>query len=108
MGPVLFLQNYYATATAPPALRPLPTTSTVLLDLHKTKITDSSDPEPKIAKLSSFIRGISANGELVLSTYALFGDGDHPNGKELDFKYDSENDIYGIGTAFLQDTPEPT
>jgi len=116
-----------------PAITPAASSSSeITVDLHNTKILDTSDAETKVAYLSSILAGITENGELAISREALVADEENPEGRpltdvlkfgeeylgirtdvsivdeedgehEFDFKYDEETEKFGAGTAFLQD-----
>jgi hypothetical protein len=116
-----------------PAITPRATTATeITVDLHKTKILDTSGDETKVAYLSSIIEGITEEGDLTISREAQIADSDNPEGRpltdvlqfgdeylgirtdvsfvsaeegehEFDFEYDPESGQFGAGTAFLQD-----
>jgi len=106
--------------------------SAVTIDLNKTQVFDNSGTTPKVAYLSSILKGVTSDGKLAISRFALVADDAHPNGQplsdvlknatdylairtdvsiwdqddgehEFDFKYDEDTEKYGAGTAFLQD-----
>jgi hypothetical protein len=118
-----------------PAIAPVPAVaakSEITLDLHNTKIVDTSGEETRIGYLASLVHGITEDGDLTIDRSALVADDTHPDGQplsdvlknadeylairtdvsiwdqtegehEFDFKYDPEGDKFGAGTAFLQD-----
>jgi hypothetical protein len=116
-----------------PAITPAATSSSeITVDLHNTKILDTSGSETKVAYLSSILHGINEDGQLAIDRSALVADEEHPDGQplsdvlkngeeylgirtdvslwddedgehEFDFKYDEETEKFGAGTAFLQD-----
>jgi len=91
------------------------------------------DDPSKHSHLSTLLHGISEDGDLVVKEGMLIGNDDNPDGTPLtdalkigesgylclmadvwitegdgeetnfDFKYDSDGEVYGAGTAFLQD-----
>lgn len=69
------------------------------IDIHTTQIYDSVTDE--VSQLSSILREITADDGIVIDTEATFGDGS--NNKEFDFKFDTDGEKFGAGTAFLQD-----
>jgi hypothetical protein len=71
------------------------------LDIRHTKIIDSQN-RGVIAYLSSIVQGINQQ-EILLKTGVKFASGEHPDGREFDFKYDEEGGKFGAGTAFLKD-----
>jgi hypothetical protein len=77
-----------------------PEGSVITVDLHNTKILDTSRPETKVGTLSDVLAfgpdylGIRSDVSIEDAT-----DGEH----EFDFKYDEEGGKFGAGTAFLQD-----
>ena len=104
----------------------------VTVDLRKTQIVDNSVTPPKVAYLSSIIKGVTSDNKLAISRFALVADDTKPDGQplsdvlknaedylairtdvsiwdkddgehEFDFKYDEDSDVFGAGTAFLQD-----
>jgi len=116
-----------------PAITPAATSSSqITVDLHKTKVLDTSGSETKFAYLSSILHGINEDGSLTIDRGALVADEEHKDGQplsdvlkngedylairtdvsiwdeedgehEFDFKYDEETERFGAGTAFLQD-----
>jgi hypothetical protein len=119
---------------SPGAITPSATSSSqITVDLHKTKILDTSDPiETKTAYLSSILHGINEDGDLTISREATVADEENTEGRpltdvlkfgeeylgirtdvsfvdpdqgehEFDFEYDPTSDKFGAGTAFLQD-----
>jgi hypothetical protein len=116
-----------------PAITPAATSSSeITVDIHSTKILDTSGDETKVAYLSSILHGINEEGDLTIDRLALVADDEHPDGQplsdvlkngeeylairtdvslwhdedgehEFDFKYDEETEKFGAGTAFLQD-----
>jgi hypothetical protein len=83
---------------SPAAITPSTASSTqITVDLHKTKIIDSSGAEPKIAYLSSIIAGIVKDGDdskLAISRGALVADEDNPEGRPL-------TDVLKFGEEYL-------
>lgn len=71
-----------------------------VIDIRRTKIVDSANPEVN-STLSSLIREINDANELVLKTDAKFSDG--TTEAAFDFKYDEDGSKFGAGTAFLKD-----
>ncbi len=71
------------------------------IDIHRTKIYDTSSGERQEGYLSSLIKRVNEDGKLVLDGDALIAADDVE--KSFDFKYDEEGDTLGAGTAFLQD-----
>jgi len=115
-----------------PAITPYKTTTTeVTVDLHKTKVLDTSGDAPKVASLSSIFHGINEDGALTIDRSALVADDEHEEGQplsdvlkngedylairtdvsmwdstygehEFDFAFDFMTEKFGAGTAFLQ------
>jgi len=54
------------------------------------------------APLDRLVRLTNAE-EVALREDALVAGDEHPEGAEFDFKFDSEESVYGAGTAFLRD-----
>lgn len=79
-----------------------PTPTEAIIDIRKTIIVDSTTKES--ARLDSFFKRIK-DKKLQMSTEAIISDGTEDGSKDarFDFEFDSENEIYGAGTAFLQD-----
>ena len=104
----------------------------VAIDLAKTQVIDNSTTPPKVAYLSSIIKGVTTDKKLAISRFALVADDTKPDGQplsdvlknatdylairtdasiwdqddgehEFDFKYDESTEKFGAGTAFLQD-----
>jgi len=72
------------------------------IDIHRTKVYDTSSGERQEGYLSSLVKKINEDGKLVLDGDALIAADDVE--KSFDFKYDEEGDTLGAGTAFLQDS----
>jgi hypothetical protein len=115
-----------------PAITPAATSSSqITVDLHKTKILDTSGNETKVAYLSSILHGINEDGSLTIDRSALVADDEHAEGQplsdvlkngddylairtdvslwdaedgehEFHFEYDAEIEKFGAGTAFLR------
>lgn len=115
-----------------PAITPAASTSSqITVDIHQTKILDTSGGETKVAYLSSILHGINENGQLTLDRSALVADDAHSEGQplsdvlkngdeylairtdvslwdqthgehEFHFEYDEEIERFGAGTAFLR------
>ncbi len=115
-----------------PAITPAASTaSQITVDIHQTKILDTSGSETKVAYLSSILHGINGDGQLTLDRSALVADDAHSEGQplsdvlkngdeylairtdvsfwdtadgehEFHFQYDEETERFGAGTAFLQ------
>jgi hypothetical protein len=115
-----------------PAITPAATSSSqITVDLHKTKILDTSGDETKFAYLSSILHGITEDGDLTIDRGALVADEEHEDGQplsdvlkngdeylairtdvsiwdqdygehEFDFAFDFMSEKFGAGTAFLQ------
>jgi hypothetical protein len=115
-----------------PAITPAASTSSqITVDIHQTKILDTSGNETKVAYLSSILHGINEDGSLTIDRGALVADDEHEDGQplsdvlkngdeylairtdvsiwdqeygehEFDFAFDFESEKFGAGTAFLQ------
>lgn len=115
-----------------PAITPAASTSSqITVDIHQTKILDTSGGETKVAYLASILHGINENGQLTLDRSALVADDGHSEGQplsdvlkngdeylairtdvsiwdqthgehEFHFEYDDEIEKFGAGTAFLR------
>ena len=73
------------------------TTTEITVDLHKTKILDTSGEETKVAYLSSILAGITGTGDqsrLTISREALIADSDHPEGRPL-------TDVFKFGDQYF-------
>jgi len=99
--PRLHLRLHLANPSPSANLPPLK--GGISIDIAKTVIIDSREQNGRSAKFTSIFRGINESNRLLIKTDALVADTDHPEGAEFDFKYDSEQSVYGAGTAFLQD-----
>ena len=72
------------------------------IDIRKTRIVDSENAsEVDGATLDSIIYGITEDGKLQIKTSALFADAEHPDGDIFHFRYDTENERFAAGSAFL-------
>lgn len=100
MRPDLDLNIYWAKDIPPVAVQDMK--AGFAIDIRTTKIIDSHHPDQRPATLDSVIHGIT-DQQIVLSTYALFGDMAHDSGREYAFKYDGETDQYGSEICFLED-----
>jgi hypothetical protein len=128
--PRLNLRTY--PRRSPAAITPAATSSSqITVDIHKTKILDTSGPETKSAFLSSILEGINEDGDLTISREATVADDENTEGRpltdvlkfgdeylgvrtdvsfvdpddgehEFDFEYDPTSEKFGAGTAFLQ------
>lgn len=111
-APASYYQGYSTSAKpeldlnlkyiAKPGMTPLsgnPAAPTII-DIRSTKIVDS-DVKGAHATLDSIIKKINNDGRLVIDVAAKYGD--ESQEAEFDFKYDSDGEKYGAGTAFLQD-----
>jgi hypothetical protein len=77
-----------------------PEGSVFTVDLHNTKILDTSGAETKVGTLSDVL----AFGPDYLGLRSDVSIEDGTNGEhEFDFQYDEESGKFGAGTAFLQD-----
>jgi len=115
-----------------PAITPATSAaSAITVDIHQTKILDTSGSETKVAYLSSILHGINEDGSLTIDRGALVADDDHEDGQplsdvlkngddylairtdvsiwdqewgehEFDFAFDFMTEKFGAGTAFLQ------
>jgi len=74
--------------------------SPLVIDIHKTKVIDKK--KKKASTFSTVFKLINQDDELVIDTGAKYGDDDHEDGKEFDYKFDEDGDKYGAGTAFLK------
>lgn len=99
--PRLDLRLRYPKPVTPPKLPGIGQPE-VVIDIRKTKVTDSEN-EGQYAYLSTILKGINEAKELLLKTSAKFASDEQPDGKEFDFKYDDEGDKFGAGTAFLKE-----
>jgi hypothetical protein len=83
---------------SPSAITPSATATTqITVDLHKTKILDTSGTETKIAYLSSILAGIVKDGDdskLAISRAALVADEENPEGRPL-------TDVLKFGEEYL-------
>ncbi len=69
-----------------------------VIDIHSTIVTDSTTKES--TTLDTFFKQVK-DEKLQMSTEAVISDGE--NDAAFDFEYDSEEEVYGAGTAFLQE-----
>lgn len=88
----------YVDPLPPPVIPPLPAGG-ITIDIRRTRIIDSENPDDT-AFLASIIERIR-QGEIILTTGAKFSDGSQE--AEFDFKFDPEGGKFGAGTAFLKD-----
>jgi hypothetical protein len=72
-----------------------------IVDIRTTKVYDSEQAGGRSGVLADFVDGIDEFGRLVLKTDAEWTDGSIQG--VFDFKYDTEGEQYGAGTAFLED-----
>ncbi len=72
-----------------------------IIDLHYTKIMDSSVSTTLTTELKDILRFIEEDSELAIRTDAKFTDGEDT--EEFDFKFDEEGGEWGAGTAFLKE-----
>ena len=70
-----------------------------VIDIRTTAIADSENR--RVGVLADFIQEVDDDGRLVLRTDSLWTDGTDKG--EFDFKYDTEDEQWGAGTAFLED-----
>ena len=81
-----------------PAITPTaPAASQITVDLHNTKILDTSGTETKMAYLSSILSGITGTGDeskLTISREAQIADSDHAEGRPL-------TDVLKFGDEYL-------
>lgn len=97
---ILDLELNYVDRPSPAILSGTDPAGSLIIDIRKTKIIDTNNPNEE-STLSTFIKKIS-NEELILDTEAEWEDGESRQA-EFDFKYDSEGQKFGAGTAFLKD-----
>jgi hypothetical protein len=98
--PALDLEDYQRPKTAPLAsgYSTGGGSSSDAIDLNTTPVRDASGNSGYLADVLQF----SSDGALCLRSDALI-DSDADGAHVFDFKYDSETQKYGAGTAFLQD-----
>jgi hypothetical protein len=67
------------------------------IDINTTVITDGE----KKSTLATVFKKINDDGQLVVDAEALVSDG--TNEASFDFEYDADAEVFGAGTAFLQE-----
>jgi len=72
-----------------------------IIDLHYTKIMDSSVSSTLTTELKDILRFIEDGAELAIRTSAKFTDDETT--ETFDFKFDEEGGEWGAGTAFLKE-----
>lgn len=73
------------------------------IDIRSTIISDSKNPDV-YATLDTIYKAINPDGKLVIDAdAALYGDEQHADGEVFDYRYDSDGEVFGAGTAFLKD-----
>jgi hypothetical protein len=102
--PRLNLKTFLAQPTNPPI--PSDLTTGFVIDIRKTRITDSEEAPRQTAYLADFIYGINADNQLVLRKDLKIADEEHPDGEIFDFKWSDDYDLWAAGTAFLRDNGE--
>lgn len=71
------------------------------IDLRKTKVMDSETK--KSAPLITFFKKVDSDKKLIVDCdISKWGNAEEEDGKVFDFKYDSEGEKMGAGTAFLK------
>jgi hypothetical protein len=79
-----------------------------VIDLRRTHIIDPDESPHRYVTLSSFFKGFGEGGgsglRLMMRDDALIHSSERPQGAQFDFKYASEYEIFGAGTAFLRET----
>jgi len=80
-----------------------PTPAGVTIDLYKTLITDSTNPDNGSSSLHSLIYGINKEGQLLLKAEVSVGEEAHEEGAPFNFKYDDDGEVYGSKIAFLKE-----
>jgi hypothetical protein len=101
--PRLNLRTFMIEPTKPSGPQPLPTA--VVIDIRKTHILDSEEAPNRYTVLSDVFKRITGDGWLVLRDDLKIASEEQPDGKEFDFKYSDEYEVFGAGTAFLKDAP---
>jgi len=101
--------RFFPDAMWPHAGMPFWHPEPTLIDIATTKIIDSRDPGgdgDSITTFSTFFAEISS-GRLKMATDATVVDADDREVQgTFDFKYDTETEKFGAGTAFLQEGDE--
>ncbi len=82
-----------------PAITPAATSSSqITVDIHKTKILDTSGNETKFAYLSSILHGINEDGKLTIDRLAMVADDEHEDGQPLSDVLKNGDDYLAIRT----------
>ena len=77
-----------------------------VIDIHKTAVVDTTTGAAiRASTLSTILDRVNSDGNLVIDVNALFRDVDD-NEAIFDFRYDTEGEKFGAGTAFLQPLDE--
>lgn len=86
----------------PPIQVPALVPGSMIIDIRRTKIIDSSKAENNpSARLDSFFREVNADGELVVSNEIHVGDGS--NSADFNFQYDTVTGKFASKLAFLKE-----
>jgi hypothetical protein len=92
----------YADKMTPIAIMRRSLKSDVALDIHATRICDSSTGVQREATLADLIKRVNETGRIVVNGDVLIGADDVE--KPFDFKYvEAEGEKMGAGTAFLEE-----
>jgi hypothetical protein len=87
------------------AVSDAPVSGEITLDIHKTRVVDSSGSTPVQTYLSDLIARIDGSNHIVLNGEVLiWADGYE---RPFVYKYDTETDKLGAGAAFLYDDVTP-
>lgn len=73
----------------------------IIIDIRKTRIIDSDNPNSGTSYLETIIKKIDEENDLVINTDAKFGD--DTNTKPFDFEYDPDVELWIPGSAYLRD-----
>lgn len=86
----------------PPIQVPPLVQGSMIIDIRRTKIIDSSKPDNNpSARLDSFFRDVNEDGELVVNSEIHVSDG--TNKSEFNFQYDTETAKFASKLAFLKE-----
>jgi hypothetical protein len=91
----------YADPIDPLPLLDLSKGASLEIDIRTTTIIDSDNPDVT-STLDTIYKKINPDSTLVINVDALYGDDSHEDGETFDYRYDTDGETWGAGTAFLK------